>query len=121
MEKVSELRGEKVDIDDLLEGWRRFQEIQERVQKLGAKKEMLGNLVKLKKTEKQKVEDKVITEIKSIAKQLKELKQSTWDLEEGSLLDLLNLQNCDSDSTFEENIIFEKVKPPKSLKNSLLP
>ena len=50
-----------------------------------------------------------MAEMQKTREGLDELRESEWTLEEGVLRDLLNLQNCDSDSTFEERTVVSQV------------
>ena len=64
--------------------------------------------MKLKKKAKEKIEDAVVVETKSVKEQLEKVKEELWRLEENELRQLLDLQNCDETSLFESRLIASK-------------
>ena len=61
--------------------------------------------MKLKKRAKEKIEDAVIVETKSVKEQVEKVKEEIWRLEENELRQLLDLQNCDETSLLESRLI----------------
>merc|ERR1719192_2066822 len=93
MEKVALQRGETLEIETLLAGLHRYEELKASASELGQKREKLAALVKLKKSVKEKIE---------------KVKEELWRLEENELRQLLDLQNCDETSLLESRLIASK-------------
>ena len=65
----------------------------------------------MKKKAKEKIEDAVIVETKSVKEQIEKVKEELWRLEENELRQLLDLQNCDETSLLECRLIASKGDP----------
>ena len=98
-------------IETLLAGLHRYEELKASASELGQKREKLAALVKLKKKAKEKIEDAVIVETKSVKEQIEKVKEELWRLEENELRQLLDLQNCDETSLLESRLIASKGDP----------
>ena len=97
-----------IQVEELLSGLQRYQELKASVAQLGQKKEKLTALVKLKKKTKEKVEETVFIETRKVRESLEQLKEEVWRLEENELRKLLDLQNCDETSVFESRLVASK-------------
>ena len=62
----------------------------------------------MKKKAKEKIEDAVVVETKSVKEQIEKVKEELWTLEENELRQLLDLQNCDETSLLESRLIASK-------------
>jgi len=120
LERVALERGEAVEVEELLSGLQRYQELKASVVQLGQKREKLAALVKLKKKTKEKVEETVVLETRRVKESIEQLKEEVWRLEENELRRLLDLQNCDETSVFESRLIaFKKYEgQPEEVKLS---
>ena len=65
----------------------------------------------MKKKAKEKIEDAVVVETKSVKEQIEKVKEELWRLEENELRQLLDLQNCDETSLLECRLIASKGDP----------
>ena len=99
------LLDELIQVEELLSGLQRYQELKASVVQLGQKREKLAALVKLKKKTKEKVEETVVLETRRVKESIEQLKEEVWRLEENELRRLLDLQNCDETSVFESRLI----------------
>ena len=99
------LLDELIQVEELLSGLQRYQELKASVVQLGQKREKLAALVKLKKKTKEKVEETVVLETRRVKESIEQLKEEIWRLEENELRRLLDLQNCDETSVFESRLI----------------
>ena len=95
-------------IETLLAGLHRYEELKASASELGQKREKLAALVKLKKKAKEKIEDAVIVETKSVKEKMEKVREELWRLEENELRQLLDLQNCDETSLLESRLIASK-------------
>ena len=92
-------------------GLHRYEKLKASASELGQKREKLAALVKLKKKAKEKIEDAVVVETKSVKEQIEKVKEELWRLEENELRQLLDLQNCDETSLLESRLIASKGDP----------
>ena len=110
-------------METLLTGLHRYEKLKASASELGQKREKLAALVKLKKKAKEKIEDAVVVETKSVKEQIEKVKEELWRLEENELRQLLDLQNCDETSLLESRLIASKGDPDevggKGLDNTL--
>ena len=97
-----------IQVEELLSGLQRYQELKASVAQLGQKRDKLTALVKLKKKTKEKVEETVFIETRKVRESLEQLKEEVWRLEENELRKLLDLQNCDETSVFESRLVASK-------------
>ena len=97
-----------IQVEELLSGLRRYQELKASVVQLGQKREKLAALVKLKKRTKEKVEETVVLETRRVKESIEQLKEEVWGVEENELRRLLDLQNCDETSVFESRLVASK-------------
>ena len=98
-------------IETLLTGLHRYEKLKASASELGQKREKLAALVKSKKKAKEKIEDAVVVETKSVKEQIEKVKEELWRLEENELRQLLDLQNCDETSLLECRLIASKGDP----------
>ena len=95
-------------VEELLSGLQRYQDLKENVAQFKHKREKLAALVKLKKKTKEKVEETVVIETRRVKESIEQIKEELWKLEENELRRLLDLQNCDETSVLESRILTSK-------------
>jgi len=112
LKKVYEERQSAVQIDKMIAELDLYADIKRQVDERTKSRDIINQQIKESKSKGGDLNIVLLNRLKENKKTLKLQKETLWDFEENLILDLLQLQNCDSKSRIENKIYFTQTDNP---------
>ena len=110
LEKVYIERNIPIQIDSMIKELDLYTDMKRELEKLSQSRDAVSQQIKESKSKGGTLNVVLLNRLKEKKKSMKQIKETLWDFEEDLILRLLKLQNCDSQSTFQEKLYFTQTK-----------